>query len=75
MPHGEHRSIGSKWRTSQAFDGVHNVEESSTSALSFAHTSRAPLDAGHYAWEQAAEEYGRRLADWVDGGYRRLVAN
>jgi pimeloyl-ACP methyl ester carboxylesterase len=34
-----------------------------------------PLDAGHYAWEQAAEEYGRVVADWVDGGYRRVVAN
>jgi pimeloyl-ACP methyl ester carboxylesterase len=27
-----------------------------------------PLDAGHYAWEQAAEEYGRLVADWDDGG-------
>ena len=30
-----------------------------------------PLDAGHFAWEQAPEEYGRRIADWVSGGYRR----
>jgi pimeloyl-ACP methyl ester carboxylesterase len=30
-----------------------------------------PLDAGHYAWEQAPEEYGRLVVDWVDGGYRR----
>ena len=29
-----------------------------------------PLDAGHFAWEQAAEEYGRLVADWVSGGYR-----
>jgi pimeloyl-ACP methyl ester carboxylesterase len=34
-----------------------------------------PLDAGHYAWEQAPEEYGRLVADWVDGGYRRVLAN
>jgi pimeloyl-ACP methyl ester carboxylesterase len=34
-----------------------------------------PLDAGHYAWEQAPEEYGRLVADWVSGGYRRLVAD
>jgi len=27
-----------------------------------------PLDAGHFAWEQAAEEYGRLVADWVSGG-------
>jgi pimeloyl-ACP methyl ester carboxylesterase len=33
-----------------------------------------PLDAGHYAWEEAAEDYGRLVADWVSGGYRRVVA-
>jgi pimeloyl-ACP methyl ester carboxylesterase len=33
-----------------------------------------PLDAGHYAWEQAAEEYGRLIVDWVSGGYRRVAA-
>ena len=33
-----------------------------------------PLDAGHFAWEQAAEEYGRLVADWVSGGYRRVTA-
>jgi pimeloyl-ACP methyl ester carboxylesterase len=33
-----------------------------------------PLDAGHYAWEEAAEDYGRLVADWVSGGYRRLLA-
>ena len=31
-----------------------------------------PLDAGHFAWEQAAEDYGRLVADWVNGGYRRV---
>jgi pimeloyl-ACP methyl ester carboxylesterase len=31
-----------------------------------------PLDAGHFAWEQAADEYGRLVADWVAGGYRRV---
>jgi pimeloyl-ACP methyl ester carboxylesterase len=30
-----------------------------------------PLDAGHFAWEEAAEEYGRLIVDWVRGGYRR----
>jgi pimeloyl-ACP methyl ester carboxylesterase len=34
-----------------------------------------PLDAGHFAWEQAAEEYGRLVADWVSGGYRRAVVD
>ena len=31
------------------------------------------LDAGHFAWEQAAEEYGRLVADWVSGGYQRAA--
>jgi len=33
-----------------------------------------PLDAGHFAWEQAAEEYGRLVAGWVSEGYRRVTA-
>jgi pimeloyl-ACP methyl ester carboxylesterase len=33
-----------------------------------------PLDAGHFAWEQAADEYGRLVADWVSGGYQRVAA-
>jgi pimeloyl-ACP methyl ester carboxylesterase len=32
-----------------------------------------PLDAGHFAWEQAAEDYGRLVVDWVSGGYRRVA--
>ena len=31
------------------------------------------LDAGHYAWEQAAEDYGHLVAYRVSGGYRRVV--
>ena len=31
-----------------------------------------PLDAGHFAWEQAADEYGNLIVDWVSGGYRRV---
>jgi pimeloyl-ACP methyl ester carboxylesterase len=31
------------------------------------------LDAGHFAWEQAAVEYGRLVADWVGGGYQRAT--
>jgi pimeloyl-ACP methyl ester carboxylesterase len=33
-----------------------------------------PLDAGHFAWEQASEDYGRLVVDWVTGGYRRVGA-
>ena len=32
------------------------------------------LAAGHYAWEQASGEYGRLVADWIGGGYRRVAA-
>jgi pimeloyl-ACP methyl ester carboxylesterase len=32
-----------------------------------------PLDAGHFAWEEAAQEYGRLVAAWVSGGYRRVA--
>ncbi|WP_433193954.1 alpha/beta fold hydrolase [Nocardia sp. CA-107356] len=35
------------------------------------HSEIHPLDAGHFAWEEASEEYGRLLADWISGGYRR----
>ena len=34
-----------------------------------------PLDAGHFAWEQAADEYGRLVVDWISGGYRRVGAS
>ena len=33
-----------------------------------------PLDAGHFAWEQAAAEYGQLVVDWVSGGYRSVAA-
>ena len=36
------------------------------------HSEIHPLDAGHFAWEEAAEEYGRLVADWVSGGYKRV---
>jgi hypothetical protein len=29
------------------------------------------LAAGHFAWEQAADEYGGLIVDSVGGGYRR----
>ena len=31
-----------------------------------------PLDAGHFAWEQAAGDHGRLVVGWVNGGYRRV---
>jgi pimeloyl-ACP methyl ester carboxylesterase len=37
------------------------------------HSEIRPLDAGHYGWEEKAEEYGRRIVDWVSGGYKRVA--
>lgn len=37
------------------------------------HSPMHPLDASHFAWEEAAEEYGRLVADWVTAGYRRVA--
>ena len=28
------------------------------------------LDAGHFAWEEASDDYGRLVVDWISGGYR-----
>ncbi len=28
------------------------------------------LDAGHFAWEEAAGEYGRLVSEWIAGGYK-----
>src|SRR6476620_610421 len=36
------------------------------------HSEIFPLDAGCFAWKQAAEEYGSLVADWIGGGYRRV---
>jgi len=30
------------------------------------------LDAGHFAWEQAPDEYGRLIVEWVTGGFERV---
>jgi pimeloyl-ACP methyl ester carboxylesterase len=38
------------------------------------HSEIHPLDAGHFAWEQAPGEYGRLVGDWIAGGYRRVAA-
>ena len=32
-----------------------------------------PLDADHFGVEQAADEYGNLIVDWVSGGYRRVI--
>jgi pimeloyl-ACP methyl ester carboxylesterase len=30
------------------------------------------LDCGHFAWEEAADEYGELASAWIQGGYTRL---
>jgi pimeloyl-ACP methyl ester carboxylesterase len=30
------------------------------------------LDCGHFAWEDAAAEYGKLASDWIKGGYAKL---
>jgi pimeloyl-ACP methyl ester carboxylesterase len=47
----------------------------STSRTCFPNSESHPLAAGHFAWEQAADEYGRLAAEWVGGGYRRLAGS
>ena len=34
-----------------------------------------PLDAGHFAWEEAADDYGRLIVEWIGGRYRRLASS
>jgi pimeloyl-ACP methyl ester carboxylesterase len=38
------------------------------------HSEIHALDAGHYAWEQAPQEYGDLVVDWITRGYRRVAA-
>jgi pimeloyl-ACP methyl ester carboxylesterase len=38
------------------------------------HTEVHPLDAGHFAWEEASEEYAQLLAAWITGGHQRVGA-
>ena len=33
-----------------------------------------PLDAGHFAWEQAPDDDGRLIAEWIGGGDLRLAS-
>jgi pimeloyl-ACP methyl ester carboxylesterase len=33
------------------------------------------LDAGHFAWEEAAGEYGRLVSEWIAGGYKKYTGS
>jgi pimeloyl-ACP methyl ester carboxylesterase len=33
------------------------------------------LDAGHFAWEEAAGEYGRLVSEWIAGGYKNYAGS
>jgi pimeloyl-ACP methyl ester carboxylesterase len=37
------------------------------------HSKLALLDTGHFAWEDAAEEWGSIALDWIQGGYLGLL--
>jgi pimeloyl-ACP methyl ester carboxylesterase len=37
------------------------------------HSEIHAVDADHFAWEQAPEEYSRLIVDWIGGGYRRVT--
>ena len=37
------------------------------------HSEIHPLDAGHFSWEEKAEDYGSCIVDWVSGGYKRVA--
>jgi pimeloyl-ACP methyl ester carboxylesterase len=37
------------------------------------HAEIHPLDASHFAWEEAPAEYGGLVADWIGGGYQRVA--
>ncbi|HZX03411.1 hypothetical protein [Kribbella sp.] len=43
-------------------------------ADNLAHTEVHRLEAGHFAWEEVSDEYGRLLVAWIGGGYRRVGA-
>jgi hypothetical protein len=32
------------------------------------------VEAGHFVWEERADEHASLIADWVAGGYRAAVA-
>jgi pimeloyl-ACP methyl ester carboxylesterase len=36
------------------------------------HNKHDYLNAGHFAWADAADDYARLLIDWWDGGYERV---
>jgi hypothetical protein len=38
------------------------------------HYPEQTLEAGHFAWEQAPDEYARLILDWIGGGHRRVTA-
>ena len=37
-----------------------------------AHSEIHPLDTGHFAWEQASDDYGGLIVYWVTGGFERV---
>lgn len=40
---------------------------------SLTHVRSVALDSGHFAWEDAATEYGAAVRGWIEGGYRDVM--
>jgi pimeloyl-ACP methyl ester carboxylesterase len=36
------------------------------------HNKRDKIDAGHFAWADAADKYATLIIDWWNGGYERV---
>ena len=39
---------------------------------SLPHVQVNPLDAGHFAWEDKADEYAAAVRSWIEGGYQKV---
>jgi len=39
---------------------------------SLPHVRVHPLDAGHFAWEEKADEYAAAVRSWIEGGYQKV---
>jgi pimeloyl-ACP methyl ester carboxylesterase len=39
---------------------------------SLPHVRVTPLDCGHFAWEEKADEYAAAVRSWIDGGYQAV---
>ncbi len=64
------------WADASGWDGeIRRLQDDGYSVITPANpVRRSAHDAGHYGWEEKAEEYRSRIVDWVSGGYKRVAA-